>query len=60
MQEFRKVLLMKSLIRKLKGTNKEDCVLLRRYIFLLALFVTPILLMGLSLGLLIDIYLSVK
>jgi len=51
---------MKSLMRNLKGITKEDWVLLRRYIFLLALFVAPILFMGVSLGLLIDIYLSVK
>jgi hypothetical protein len=51
---------MKSLMRNLKGITREDFVLLRRYIFLLALFVAPIFFVGLSLGLLIDIYLSVK
>ena len=51
---------MKSLMRSLKGITREDFVLLRRYIFLLALFVAPILFAGASLGLLIDIYLSVK
>ncbi len=51
---------MKSLMRNLKGITREDFVLLRRYIFLLVLFVAPIFFMGLSLGLLIDIYLSVK
>ena len=60
MLEFRKALLMKSLMRNLKGITREDFVLLRRYIFLLALFVAPIFFIGLSLGLLIDIYLSVK
>ena len=60
MLEFRKALLMKSLMRNLKGITREDFVLLRRYIFLLVLFVAPIFFMGLSLGLLIDIYLSVK
>jgi len=51
---------MKSLMRNLTGISKEDCVLFRRYIILLALFLTPILLAALFLGLLIDIYLNVK
>ena len=51
---------MKSLMRNLKGITKEDLVLLRRDVFLLALVVAPRLFAGAALGLLIDIYLSVK